>query len=72
MNRHQRRRAARMARHNRFYETYVQHLPRVAPDEPLEGGSHLVFHHDEWCAFYSGQDCNCRPVISRHVEPRRS
>jgi hypothetical protein len=74
MNRHQRRRARRMARHNRFYETYVQYLPQVAPDAPLEPGRvyHLVFHHDEWCAFYSGQECNCRPRISRHVEPSRS
>ena len=74
MNRHQRRRAARMTRHNRFYETYVRHLPRVALDAPREAGRvyHLVVHHDEWCDFYSGKPCNCQRIISQHVEPSRS
>jgi hypothetical protein len=74
MNRHQRRRAARMARHNQLYETYVRHLPRVPLDAPLERGRvyHMVYFHDEQCAFYSGKSCNCQPTVSRHAEPERS
>jgi hypothetical protein len=76
MNRHARRRAARMARdkHNRFYTHYVAHLPSVPIDAPFEPGHvhHVVVMHDQWCSFYSGQACNCRPVIRRHKEPRRS
>jgi hypothetical protein len=34
--------------------------------------NHLVVFHDEWCAFYDDKECNCSPVYSRHVEPRRS
>ena len=74
MNRRQRRRARSAARHNRFYQTYVRHLPRVPLDAPLERGRvyHLVVHHDHWCAFYSGRACNCNPIVSRHAEPVRS
>jgi hypothetical protein len=74
MNRHQRRRARRIAHHNKFYRNYVRHLPRLPIDAPLERGRvyHMVFHHDEWCAFYSGAPCNCNPIISRHAEPVRS
>jgi hypothetical protein len=63
MNRHQRRRARRMTRHNKFYQTYVRHLPRIPLDAPLDRGRvyHLVVQHDEWCQF-----------VSRYVEPRRS
>jgi hypothetical protein len=73
MNRHQRRRARSMARHNHVYGSYVRHLPRVALDAPLERGRvyHDVFFHDEWCGIYSGAECNCRSLFSRHVEPRR-
>ena len=74
MNRHQRRRARKMAGHNKFYNDYIRHLPQVALDAPLERGRlyHTVVHHDEWCAFYDDKDCNCDPNISRHVEPKRS
>jgi hypothetical protein len=52
----------------------VQHLPRVPLDAPLERGRvyHVVMAHDAWCAIYSGKECNCSPIISRHAEPRRS
>jgi hypothetical protein len=74
MNRHQRRRAARISRHNRFYESYVRHLPRVALDAPYEPGRlyHTVYFHDDWCAIYSGQECNCEPILRRYEEPDRS
>ena len=54
MNRHQRRRAGKMAGHNKFYNDYIRHLPQVALDAPLERGRlyHTVVQHDEWCAFY--------------------
>jgi hypothetical protein len=74
VNRRQRRRARLMARHNRFYQSYVRHLPRTPLDAPLERGRvyHLVMQHDAWCDFYSSKTCNCDPIISRHVEPRTS
>jgi hypothetical protein len=75
MNRHERRRAAARTRkaHNSFYGRYVQHLPQVPLDAPLERGRvhHLVCFHDDWCAFYEGKDCNCNPIITRHAEPER-
>jgi hypothetical protein len=63
-----------MARHNRFYESYVRHLLRVALDAPLERGRvhHDVFLHDAWCGIYRGRDCNCQPLVSRQVELHRS
>jgi len=74
MNRHERRRARSMARENRFYESYVQHLPSVPHDAPLEPGRvyHTIFFHDRWCSIYSNQECNCSPFVERRVEPRRS
>jgi len=74
MNRHQRRRAEKVARHNKFYTTYVRHLPRVAADAPFERGKiyHVVFNHDAWCAFYDDKACNCNPTVTRHIEPERS
>lgn len=73
-NRHSRRRAAAIARHNKFYGDYVAHLPRVADGEPLERGRvyHQVISHDRWCRIYSGGACNCSPDISLHIEPSRS
>jgi hypothetical protein len=82
MNRHERRRqaaSARRARHNHLYCDYIRHLPQVPLDAPLEGGRvyHMVFAHDDDCAIYSKvngslADCTCNPVMSRHLEPRRS
>jgi hypothetical protein len=74
MNRAQRRRAQAMARHNRFYETYVKYLPRVALDAPLERGRvyHVVYFHDDWCRIYGGGECNCAPTLEHYVEPVRS
>jgi hypothetical protein len=78
MNRADRRRsrsrARRKARENRFYQTYIRHLPAVPIDAPLEPGRvyHTVFAHDDWCEIYSGRDCNCSPIVRRFVEPRRS
>ena len=61
--------------HNTFYQDYVKHLPAVPVDAPLERGHvyHTVIQHDDWCAIYDGdKDCNCSPIITRHVEPERS
>ena len=63
--------------HNTFYRGYVKHLPTVPLDTPLERGKvhHLAIQHDDWCRFYQTQniaDCNCKPIISRHIEPERS
>jgi hypothetical protein len=74
MNRHARRRAAKIERHNRFYRNYIQHVPTVPADAPFERGKvyHLVINHDEWCSYYDNGVCNCSPAISRHIEPERS
>lgn len=78
MNRHERRRAKRMARENKFVDEYVSHLPQVPVDAPLERGRlyHTVMHHDAWCKIYDGdggiESCNCNPLITRYIEPRRS
>jgi hypothetical protein len=47
---------------------------KVLIDAPLEAGRvyHMVYFHDEQCAFYSGKSCNCQPTVSRHAEPERS
>jgi hypothetical protein len=57
-----------------FYQKYVRHLPRIPLNAPLERGRvyHIAIHHDAWCAFYKGEACNCKPFITRHIEPRRS
>ena len=82
MNRHERRAAAARRQrnqegHNTFYQRYVQHLPQVPLDAPLERGRvyHEAHHHDDWCRIYdtgNPADCNCNPAVTRHVEPRRS
>jgi hypothetical protein len=73
MNRQQRRAAAQKL-HGDFYTDYVRHLPQVPLYTPLERGGlfHIVVQHDGWCAFYDGDECNCDPIVTRHVEPRRS
>jgi len=74
MNRHERRRADKIVRENRFYRDYIRHLPRIPTDAPYERGRlyHTVFFHDDWCAIYSGGACNCNPDIVRHIQPKRS
>lgn len=74
MNRHERRRADKIARENRFYHDYIRHLPRIPINAPYERGRlyHTVSFHDDWCAIYSGGACNCNPNIVRHIEPQRS
>jgi hypothetical protein len=81
MNRHERRRAeakARRAKQSaRFWTDYVQHLPEVSFDTPMERGRvyHIGIHHDAGCQYFcTGQaaDCNCGPVMTKHVEPIRS
>jgi hypothetical protein len=44
MNRHERRRQAAKARHNKFVDEYVHHLPEVGPEAMGQPGSivHLV------------------------------
>lgn len=80
-NRHARRaaaaRARKMQRHDAWYQGDVKHLPQVPLDAPYERGRlyHMCFHHDHWCAFYDTEsmaDCNCDPIVTRHVEPERS
>jgi len=60
--------------HNKFYQDYIKHLPIVPIDAPLERGHvyHTVIEHDDWCACYSGAECNCKFTVSRHIEPERS
>ena len=75
MNRHERR-AARKRGQNQLVEKYIKHLPEVPVNARYERGKfyHTVYRHDDWCSFYSGTGelCNCNPIITRHVEPRRS
>ena len=70
-NRHERRRAKKMRKRDDFYTRYFAHLPRVPLDAPLERGRlyHRVVQHDEWCVFFGGKECNCSPIITRHIEP---
>lgn len=80
-NRHQRRAAEARARkrkrcHNTFYLDYIQHLPRVPIESPIEPGvNYLTIFHDESCKFYDTRDladCDCDPHFARFVEPVRS
>ena len=68
MNRHERRRKLKL------YEDYIRHLPQERVDAPIEPGSmyHMTVFHDEWCNHFSGGQCNCKPVVERYAEPRRS
>lgn len=79
MNRRARRAAAahNRKRHDRFYQTYIRHLPRIPIDAPYERGRvyHTCIHHDAWCRFYETEnfgDCNCNPSVSRYIEPVRN
>jgi hypothetical protein len=77
MNRYDRRAAAAKAKHNKFFDSYIKHLPRIPEDEPLKPGNvyHLVFHHDDWCRFYQTEnpaDYNCDVTTSRYLEPLRT
>ena len=73
MNRHERRRKAAMAKHNRFVNDYVHHLPEVGPEVLGKPGvSHMVCYHDEWCQIYDGKTCNCEPDVKFFAEPKRS
>lgn len=70
-NRHERRRAKMQARSDHYYTTHIARLPQV-PLGPLpERGRvyHLVTQHDDWCSYFTGAECNCNPIITRHVEP---
>ena len=74
-NRRARRAAVARAKHSGFYEGYVRHLPEVPVDAPLGPGGfyHLVIQHDDWCRFYETEnfaDCNCKPIVSRHIDPK--
>jgi hypothetical protein len=76
MNRHERRRAEKMAR-NRLVADYVEHLPEVSVAAPYERGRvhHTVYYHDDCCAAFrtgSWSDCDCHTAVRRFVEPRRS
>jgi hypothetical protein len=67
-------REARKKIETTFYQSYVAHLPQVPINAALERGKlyHEVHHHDDWCAIYDGNTCNCNVIITRHVEPKRS
>ena len=80
-NRHERRAAAarerNIKRRGAHIVSYVQHLPQVPIDAPTEPGRvyHVVVAHDAWCKIYDTNnpaDCNCTPIVTRHVEPVRS
>ena len=76
-NRHARRAAEARARLNDFYTKCIRHMPEVPVDAPLQRDRvyHTVIQHDDWCRFYQTEnlaDCNCNPIISRHIEPERS
>jgi hypothetical protein len=78
MNRQQRRRQAAIQRQNGFYESYVRHLPEIAPDNLAgllgEPGQvlHAVHYHDEGCRIYDGGACDCDPEVRFFAEPSRS
>ena len=61
-------------RESKFFNEYVSKLPRVPLDAPLERGRvyHTVMQYDDWCSIYDGKECNCNPVVSRYIEPKRS
>jgi hypothetical protein len=73
MNRHERRRSRKLGE-DKFYKEYLQHLPQLGDDEPLELGRlyHVAVLHDDWCAIFNGGGCNCHPTVERYEEPRRS
>jgi hypothetical protein len=73
MNRHDRRRQASIAKHNRFFNDHVRHLPEAGPEILSRPGvRHVVFTHDEQCAFYDRKPCNCEPQIRIFAEPERA
>jgi hypothetical protein len=73
MNRRERRRKAAMAKHNRFFNEHIRHLPEVGPEVIGKPGiSHMVCYHDERCRIYDGQMCDCQPQIKFFAEPARS
>jgi hypothetical protein len=83
MNRQERRREAARNRHNKFVDGYVKHLPEIPADsvDALLGTPgavvHAVYYHDDWCSIYVKEngglaDCNCKPIIKYHQEPKRS
>ena len=73
MNRQQRRRQAAMARHDRFFNERVKHLPEVGPEALGKPGvHHMAMFHDEWCGIYDGKACNCSPQIKYYAEPDRN
>lgn len=78
MNRHERRRQARMNRENDFVNDYVKHLPEIGAEQVGKPGRlvHAVYYHDDWCGIYDGnggmETCTCKPVVKYHTEPRRS
>jgi hypothetical protein len=74
MNRHERRRARKISRENRFFSDYVSHLPRVANSAPFEPGTvnYMTVFHDSWCSIYDGAECDCNPIVERRIDPVRS
>ena len=72
MNRQQRRRQAAMAKQNKFFTEYVQHLPEVGPETIGKPGRvcHMVCFHDEDCTIYDGKGCNCD--VKFFAEPERN
>jgi hypothetical protein len=78
MNRAQRRAAA--SHNRRMRNAWLNHcrrFPRVDVDAPeLPGRKYnFCYHHREGCAAFRGvqfvneQDCDCDPVVTKHLEP---
>jgi len=63
-----------MAKQNKFFTEYVQHLPEVGPETIGKPGRvcHMVCYHDEDCTIYDGKGCNCDPDVKFFAEPERN
>jgi len=68
-----------MARHDKFHEQYIAHLPLLPEGEPIQPGRMywLAVRHDHWCKIYNKEngsmaDCTCNPDLEYRCEPVRS
>jgi hypothetical protein len=72
MNRHERRRTAAQARHNKFVADCVSHLPEVSPAAAPEPRRvfRAVFYHDEWCRIYVSGTFWCLTAPTEELHER--
>jgi hypothetical protein len=70
MNRHERRAAE--AKERKSLKRTILNWPMVPPGEfPPGRVSHMLVQHDSWCRMLNGgTDCNCNPIVSRHLQPK--